>query len=311
MGHTGLLLRTAAAPAMWGTTYLVTTELLPVDHPMWNGLLRALPAGLLVLALRPGRPTGSWWWRSLLLGSLNIGGFFALLFVAAHLLPGGVAATLGATQALLVVGLAAALLGERPSRAQIGTALAGVLGVALLVLQGTAALNPLGVLAGLGTAVLIAFGMVLTRRWGLPTDAAGRPVHGLTATAWQLLGGSIVLLVLALGIEGAPPHIGWSSVAGYAWLSVFGGALAYVLYFAGVRNLPAAASSLLGLVSPLVATLLGWAVLGQSLTPVQLVGAALVLASVVVGQRLAVRRPVQVTPAGDPVAVRTPSTPHR
>ncbi|MCE0447613.1 hypothetical protein LT493_36435 [Streptomyces tricolor] len=68
------VLLTALAPAAWGTTYVVTTELLPPGHPMSAGLLRAPPAGLLGLALTRVLPRGDRWWRAAVLGALNIGG---------------------------------------------------------------------------------------------------------------------------------------------------------------------------------------------------------------------------------------------
>ena len=46
-----LILLTALAPVSWGTTYAVTTEFLPADRPLFTGLMRALPAGLLLLAV--------------------------------------------------------------------------------------------------------------------------------------------------------------------------------------------------------------------------------------------------------------------
>ncbi|MGW5668842.1 EamA family transporter, partial [Micromonospora sp. NPDC003776] len=110
------VLLTAAAPVTWGTTYLVTAELLPAGRPLWSGVLRALPAGLLLFALTRHRPHGGWWWRAAVLGALNIGAFFPLLFVAAYRLPGGTAAVLGAAQPLLVAALGAAVLGQRPGR---------------------------------------------------------------------------------------------------------------------------------------------------------------------------------------------------
>src|SRR5947207_564032 len=94
------------APAVWGSTYLVTTELLPAGRPLLDGALRALPAGLLLLAVSRVAPSGCWWWRSLVLGALNIGAFLGLLFVAADRLPGGIAATLISLQPLLVAALA-------------------------------------------------------------------------------------------------------------------------------------------------------------------------------------------------------------
>ena len=108
-----LILTTAIAPALWGTTYLVTTELLPPERPLLAAVVRALPAGLLLVAITRRLPQGIWWWRAFVLGALNIGAFFALLFVAAYRLPGGVAATVGALQPLLVAVLSTGLLGEK------------------------------------------------------------------------------------------------------------------------------------------------------------------------------------------------------
>lgn len=86
---------TALAPMSWGSTYAVTTEFLPPDRPLFTGLMRALPAGLLLLALARTLPRGAWWWKSLVLGALNIGAFFPLLFLSAYRLPGGMAAVVG------------------------------------------------------------------------------------------------------------------------------------------------------------------------------------------------------------------------
>lgn len=80
MSATARIALTAVAPISWGTTYIVTSEWLPPDRPLLSGLLRALPAGLLAIAIGRRLPHGSWWWRAAVLGVLNIGAFFALLF---------------------------------------------------------------------------------------------------------------------------------------------------------------------------------------------------------------------------------------
>ncbi|MGO4430748.1 EamA family transporter, partial [Streptomyces sp. MCAF7] len=61
----GIVLLTALAPAVWGTTYLVTTELLPPDRPLLAAVVRALPAGLLLVLVTRRLPRGVWWWRAL------------------------------------------------------------------------------------------------------------------------------------------------------------------------------------------------------------------------------------------------------
>ena len=271
-------LATAVAPAVWGSTYLVTTTLLPEGRPLLAGALRALPAGLLLLAVTRTLPSGSWWWRSAVLGTLNIGAFFALLFVSAYRLPGGVAAVLGAVGPLLVLALSPRLLGERAAPRAVVSAIVAAGGVSLTVLTADAGLDPWGVAAGLAGAASMALGLVLTRRWG-------RPAPALTATAWQLTAGGLVLLPLALLVEGPPPALPAGALAGYAYLALVGTALAYTLWFRGLERLPAASVSLLGQLSPVVAAALGWSVLHQSLTPVQLLGMAVAVGGVVAGQR--------------------------
>lgn len=268
---------TALAPVAWGTTYLVTTELLPAGRPLSAGALRALPAGLLVLAITRTLPRGDWWWRAAVLGTLNIGAFFALLFVAAYRLPGGVAATLGAAQPLVVAALAFALLGERPTRWRLGWGVAGIVGVATMVLRGQVSFDLVGIVAGLAGTGVMATGVVLTKRWA-------RPVGLLTFTGWQLTAGGLLLAPLALAIEGSPPALDGAAVGGYAWLAIVGTLLAYALWFQGLDRLPIAALSFLPLLSPAVATALGWVVLGQALTPVQTLGFALALASIAAAQ---------------------------
>ena len=63
---------TVVAPLAWGTTYVVTGELLPPDRPLFAAVVRALPAGLLLLAWRRRLPRGVWWWRSLALGPVQL-----------------------------------------------------------------------------------------------------------------------------------------------------------------------------------------------------------------------------------------------
>ncbi|WP_158103168.1 DMT family transporter, partial [Streptomyces tricolor] len=167
-GTTAVIAVTALAPVSWGTTYAVTTEFLPPDRPLFTALMRALPAGLLLLALTRVLPRGTWWAKAAVLGALNIGAFFPLLFVAAYRLPGGMAAVVGSAGPLLVVGLSALLLGQRPEPRTLLTGLVAALGVSLVVLKGAGALDLVGVLAALASTAAMAAGTVLTKRWGRP-----------------------------------------------------------------------------------------------------------------------------------------------
>ena len=279
----GIAALTALAPAIWGSTYLVTTELLPPDRPLLAAVLRALPAGLLLLVLTRRIPQGSWWWRALLLGALNIGAFFALLFVAAYRLPGGVAAIILASQPLLVAGLASRLLGERLTLRTTIAAAAGLAGVALLVLRADSRLDGLGVIAACGGAAVMATGVVLSKRWVSPAPL-------LATTAWQLVAGGLLLVPVALLVEGPlPATLSTSNLVGYGYLTIIGAALAYPLFFMGLRALSATSVTFLGLLSPVVATALGWLVLDQELTAAQALGGLVVLAAIVAAQTRAPR----------------------
>ncbi|KOG12495.1 MULTISPECIES: EamA family transporter [Streptomyces] len=270
---------TALAPAVWGSTYLVTTELLPADRPLLASTVRALPAGLVLLAIGRVLPRGVWWWRALVLGVLNIGAFFYLLFVAAYHLPGGVAALVVAVQPMLVLLFGALLLKERIRPVQLAACVLGVLGVALLVLQPQAGLDGVGVFAGLAGAVSMASGVVLTKRWGRPEG-----VGVLTFTGWQLTVGGLVLAPVMLVAEGLPSEITGANITGFAYLSVIGALFAYAIWFRGIGRLPALAVSVLGFASPLAATLLGYAFLDQKLSVLQAAGAMAVVVAVVLAQ---------------------------
>lgn len=274
-----LTLLTALAPVSWGTTYAVTTEFLPPDRPLFTGLLRALPAGLLLLALARVRPRGEWWWKSTVLGALNIGAFFPLLFLSAYRLPGGMAAVVGSVGPLFVAGLAALLLGERPTVRTLLTAVVAAFGVSLVVLKAAGALDALGVLAALASTASMSTGTVLTKRWGRP-DGVGP----LALTGWQLTAGGLLIAPLAVLVEGAPPALDAPAIGGYLYLALANTALAYWLWFRGIGRLTATQVTFLGPLSPLTAAVVGWAALGQALTPVQVAGMVLAFGATVVGQ---------------------------
>lgn len=294
-----LIALTAIAPAVWGSTYIVTTQLLPEGHPLFSALMRSLPAGLIAVALARQRPRGVWWWRSAVLGVLNMGAFFPLLFVAAQHLPGGVAATLGATQPILIAFLAVPILHERLSAWRLLWGAVGVLGVALVVLGPGAGLDPIGVAAGIAGAVSMGTGVVLTKKWGRPEG-----VSGLGLAGWQLTAGGLFLLAPALLVDGIPAGIDARAVAGYGWLGLVGALLAYTLWFSGIRALPVVPTALLGLLSPLVAAALGAAIAGEALTGLQVTGFVLALSAMSCGQLARGRR--RVRPAATAAAASHP-----
>lgn len=265
-------------PLIWGTTYLTTTQLLPPDRPMLAGTMRALPAGIVLVAGR-GLPPRGWRLRFLLLSVLYVSAFFPLLFIAAYRLPGGVASVINSLAPIGVVLLSAAWLGTRIRATHITAGALGVLGVGLLVLSSSARLDFVGVAAMVTGVAMMVVATVLTKKWGRPPGMGPLPFTG-----WTFLLGGIVLLPFTLLIEGLPDHLTGRNIVGFAYLSVFGAIISYGLWFWCLGRLPASAASFLGLINPVFAAFLGWVVLNQRLNASQLLGAVLVLASVALGQ---------------------------
>lgn len=269
---------TALTPVLFGTTYAVTQLALPPGRPLFTAAVRALPAGILLLLATRDLPRGRWWGRLAVLGAVNIAAVFALVFVAAYRMPGGIAAVIGGVQPLVVAILAFALLGERLRARSVAAALAGVAGVALLVLRGSSALDAAGVAAATGATLCAALGIILVRRWG-------RPMRMFPFVGWQLLFGGTLLAVLAALFEGAPPSLSLRNLAALVYLAGCSTLLAYVIWFRGVEKLGPTPVSLLALLNPLTAAILGAVLFGERYTFAQMIGAALVLMAVMTAFR--------------------------
>lgn len=303
---------TAVAPVAWGSTYVVTQTFLPADAPLYGSVIRALPAGLLLLALSRRLPSGAWWWRSVVLGVLNIGAFFALIYVAAQLLPSSIAATVTATGPFAMLLLAWPLLGERPRLLTAAAALLGVVGVGLMVFTGPARLDLAGLAASVAAMLMSALGYVLVKRWA--TGSA--PVNVLDSTAWQLVAGGLVLVPVAVAVEGAPPPLTVHTGPAYAYLTLVATALAFTAWFAGMRRLTAGTAGVIGLLNPVTGVVLGTAVAGDRLSAHQALGIVLVLTGVLAGQfagrsrgHRAGRQPAPTAPPAPPHPQGT--VPHR
>lgn len=275
-----LLLTTALAPIIWGSTYIVTSEFLPPNSPLMAALIRALPAGILLIIVTRTLPKGHWWWRIAILGFLNIGFFFYCLFYAATYLPGGMAALVMSSQALMVIVLSRFLLKSTLTFQHVLAGIIGITGIGLLVLNNHANLNQTGIFIALLGTLSMALGVVLTKKWGRPE---GMSLLGFTG--WQLLFGGLMLAPVALTVEGIPNHISLTNVLGYLYLGIIGAIVGYFLWFRGIEKLPAISISFLGFLSSVSACVLGYIFLNQTFTLIQIIGAVAILSSIVLSNK--------------------------
>ncbi|MEU9137842.1 EamA family transporter [Streptomyces sp. NPDC048404] len=275
---------TAVAPVAWGANYFVTREFLPADQPLYGAALRALPAGLVLLALRRRLPRGAWWWRSAVLGLLNMSVFFVLVYAASQLLPTSVASTVMAVAPLTMMLIAWPLVSERPQPAHLAGAAIGLGGVCLMLLSGVDAVSVPGILASAAAMLVSSFGYILAKRWNAGADV-------LASTAWQLTAGGLFLLPVAAAVEGRPPALSGQTLLAFGFVTLIATALAFAAWFTGLRHLPTGTVGLIGLLNPVTGVLLGTVVAKEVLTLQQLGGLVLVLAGVVLGRpRRAIRR---------------------
>ena len=268
----------ALTPIIFGTTFLLTTEFLPPGRPLLAGLMRSLPTGLVLIIGSP-IPNRRWLARFFVLSVLYASGVFPLLFIAAYRLPGGVAAVINSLSPLLVVVISVRLLGTKIRAVQVVAGIFGAAGVALLVLQSDARLDLIGLIAMAGAMAMFSVATVLTKRWGHPEG-----MSSIGVTGWTFLLAGLTLLPITLLVEGLPDHLTARNIGGLIYLVLISGIFAYALWFWGLQRLSASAVTFLTLLNPVTAALLGWIVLNQRLNAWQLLGAFIILVSVVLGQ---------------------------
>ncbi|GHB19037.1 membrane protein [Pseudovibrio japonicus] len=284
-------LRTALTPAIWGTTYAVTTLLLPADHPVWMVVYRLLPAGLLLLALSPGLLKGPWVKRAMTIGLTNLSMIF-FVFIAAFRLPSGMAGTLMATLPLQIIFYIWILDGKKPVARQLMAALLGLTGVGLLLL-GAVELDWMGIAAAMAACLSTFTGVYLSGKWGKPD------VSMVTYTGWHVTLGGLYAVPIALMLEGAAPMPDLNMALAFFWIGILGMGLASVNWMKGIVQLNPTTIGFLSLVNPVTAVLCGLLLIGEEFGLRQWVGIVIVLGSIVYALTTpdASKRTVQPKPA--------------
>lgn len=247
----------------------------PTWFAFWRALLSAGATALLV-GWREGLrvPVRADLGVVFAVGVCQIGAFFALLHLALTLVPAGRATLLAYTTQLWLVPISAFALGERPGPRRL---LAVALGLAGIVVLADPVAAPLaGVALLLGASFFWAVAIAVLR--------ASRPAAPLVSLLpWQFALAALVLLPVAAALEPAGGvRLTGHSVAALAFLGVFGGPLATWAANSVSRALPALVTSVGFLGVPLVSLVLSVLFLGEAVTPRLALGAALILAALLI-----------------------------
>lgn len=261
----------AMIPAFfWGTTYAITQFTLPDWPPVLLGALRALPAGLLLLAIKPSLPKKQDWKILIALGTVNIALFFGLIFVMALTLPSAISGV-----GMISVPVFAMLFGwviyqRRPNLVQATS------GVVLIVLAwflfdpSSITLNPMGLMAMLGAIMCIVIGSSVTK-------SLGSKMHWWTVLTWQLILGGVILSIAALVLASVNPepylhavqNTSTTNLLGLLWVIVLNTALGYGLYVWLLQRMSVVDFTFGGIANPIAGILSGFILLGESFTAVQ------------------------------------------
>jgi drug/metabolite transporter (DMT)-like permease len=273
---------------VWGSTYLgirIAVESIP---PFVMASVRFLIAGLVMLAavaiVRRSAfvlPTRAQLRDSFVVGALLMGGGMGAVAWGEQTVPSGIAALLIAMMPVWVAIYGRVFFHDRlPLAAGLGIAV-GMAGVAILVgpsLAMDGSLDPAGVLALLISPMSWAAGSVYAaRRAQLPADP-------FLTTALQMLSGAVVLGIAGLAVgEFAsfdPAAVTTESMAALVYLTLVGSLVAFTAYAWVLRHAPLPLIATYAFVNPVVAVALGAVVLGETVTPLQVVAGTVIVVGV-------------------------------
>ena len=292
-----LVLAFAAVYVLWGSTYLAIRVGVETIPPFLLAGVRHLTAGLILLGWLRWRgtpwPERRHWRAAAIIGGLMLLGGNGLVTWAEQRVPSGLAALIVASVPLWMTLLDGIQQRERPHGVVIVGLAIGLAGLGFLVAPGNFAggthVDPLGAAALLAAALFWAIGSLYSRRAKLPAST-------LLATAMEMIaGGAILLCASALLREWrgfSPAAVSSSSFLALGYLIVAGSLLGFTAYVFLLGATTPARVSTYAYVNPVVAVLLGWAILGEAVTPRTLIAAAVIVASVALIIRHGARRSV-------------------
>ena len=273
---------------IWGSTWLVIKVGLDYFPPFLFAGARFAVASLFLLCLFPFLhakfPRDAYSWGIMaLLGVLQIALTYGLLFWGEQYTSSGVAAVLSATFPFFVIFGSALIKIESITRRKLGGIVVAFIGVGLMFWrpllpgQGSEGMSLLGGLAIVGSAASTGVGTVIVKQ-------CSSRIHPATNTLVQSTVGAAALFFVGLATERYGMFAGLSvnALAAVLYLGVMGSALAYVCWYWLISETTATTGSLILLITPVIAVLLGWLVLQEELGSVAAVGTILILSGVYV-----------------------------
>lgn len=273
------LLAGLGAAAIWGGMYVVSKVVLEVIPPFAllsvRLVLGAAALGVIILFQKEkAHFTKEQFWQSVRVGFVGYGISLGFQFVGTKLSTASNGALVTSATPAFVLIFAPLLLGEKNTARKISALIISTLGVIAVIDPRTAELSPTlfwGNISLLCAALTWALYSVLVRK-------VSQNGNLLVSSAVMLLGGlpsSLVFGAWEVNTQGLGT-ISIGIIGGLLFLGIISTALAMFLWNYAFAELPAAVASLTFFAQPVVGTLLGWFFLAEAITPLFLVGGALI-----------------------------------
>ncbi|CAK2777568.1 putative blue pigment (indigoidine) exporter [Vibrio crassostreae] len=289
----------AMIPAFfWGTTYAVTQFTLQEWPPLLLGALRALPAGLLLLAVKPTLPKKGEWQIIFTLGLINIATFFGLIFVMALTLPSAISGVGMISVPVFAMIFHWVVKKQRPHLIQALSGIGLITLAWILFNPSQIALNPIGLGAMFAAIMCIVIGSSITK-------SLGNRMHWWKVLTWQLILGGTILSV-ASGVHAfidpqpyvnAVTHFDTRNAMGLVWVIGLNTALGYGMYVWLLQRMSVVDFTFGGIANPVAGIVTGMVLMGESFTAVQYsLMTGMIVMSLLPQLILAVRQSKQVKP---------------
>jgi len=294
--YTNALIALALLTIIWGYNWVVMKVALQYSTASQFAAMRTFGGGIFLLGLmaimrKPLKPreVGS----TVVLGLLQTTGFTGFIIWA--LVQGGAGKTsvLSFTMPFWVLLLAWPLLGERIRGLQWGAVLLALAGLTSILepwnLRGSKSSMALAVLAGISWALSVIYHKKLTQR--VPD------LDLLSFTAWQMLFGSVPIVLFALGELDTP--IQWTStyIVTIIYSVILANALGWMAWLYALQRLPAGVASMNSMLIPVIAVLASWIQLGERPSPLEMTGMICIITALVMLTWINIRRHAEVDAA--------------
>ncbi len=279
----------AAVYIFWGSTYLAIKYAIETLPPFLMAGSRFIVAGSILyvwarLSKDYEKPSFKHWRTSFIVGTLLLLGGNGGVVLAQHYISSSLAALLVATEPVWIVLLSWLWLkGTRPNWKVALGLLIGFLGVYLLIGgQGNSETSGNGQILGAFFVIAGAFSWALGSIYGL---RATTPKSSALTAGMQMLSGGLVLTLVG-SLKGEWTNFNVADVSASSWfavvyLMIFGSIIGFTAYSWLLKNAEPAMVATYAYVNPVIAVFLGWLIAGETFTSQMLIGAGVIVGSVV------------------------------